>query len=58
MLLAFFETVPSTKFRQLPDEDIEKEWSLFRSVGIASAVECMPTNKGREWLVNRDKRMP
>jgi len=30
------------KFRQLPDEseDIEMEWSLFRSVITASAVEC------------------
>jgi len=35
-----FATSMTAKFRQIPDEseDIEKEWSLFRSAIIASAV--------------------
>jgi len=43
-----FATIMAVKFRQLPDEskDIEKEWSLFRSAIIASAVECCCSNSG------------
>ena len=37
-----FASSTSTKFRELPNvsEDVEMEWSLFRSAIISSAVEC------------------
>jgi len=55
-----FVSSMTAKFRQLPDEseDIEMEWSMFRSAIIASAVEYCG---GQKWLRvagDSEKRIP
>ena len=39
----------SSKYDELPEvsEDVEMEWTLFKTAIIASAAECC----GRKWLV-------
>ena len=49
----------SSKFTVLPDvsEDIEKEWSLFKSAIISSAVECCGQKRLRV-AAGSEKRTP
>ena len=54
-----FASSISSKFRQLPDvsEDIEKEWLLFRSAVISSAIESCARKRLRV-AGDSEKRTP
>ena len=54
-----FTSSMSSKFRQLPDvsEDIEMEWSLFKSAITASAVESCGRKRLRV-AADSEKRTP
>ena len=54
-----FASSMSAKFRELPDvsEDIEMEWSLFRSAIISSAAECCGRKRLR-LAASSEKRTP
>ena len=54
-----FASSMSSKFRQLPDvsEDIELEWTLFRTAVISSAAECCGRKRLRK-TGESEKRTP
>ena len=54
-----FSSCKSTNFRELPNvsEDVEMEWSLFRSAIISSAVECCDEKRLRV-AADSEKRTP
>ena len=54
-----FASSMSSKFRQLPDvsEDVEMEWSLFKSAIISSAAECCGQKRLRV-AAGSEKRTP